>query len=1550
MAILIDHIQNVIQSDGVPNLILGLSGTVVTINGDPVSTSTFNTGTLVLQAVSAGYATTASLASYATTSSIASTATSAALAYSLVGGIGVASLAGSSGTSVSGSTGAVTVWFNTATLVASAVSAQSATTATSAAVAYSLASTSTTQVGFAVSAFTATNAGFAYSFNTATLVASAVTAQTLASSSSFTVGYSNTATNIAGGTAGMIHMQSTTGTTSFINAGTTGQLLQSAGSTASFVSTTTLQVGNALFAITATNAFFASTSTNAFFASTSTNAAVAYALASTSTTQVGFAVSAFTATSAAVAYSLASTSTTQVGSAVNSVYASTATNIAGGLTGWIHIQSTTGTTSFINIGSNGNILQSNGSTATFVSTSTLQVGFATSAFTATNAFFASTSTNAAVAYSLASTSTTQVGFAVNAFTATSAAIAYAVASTATLQVGSALFAVTATSAAVAYSLASTSTTQVGFAVSAFTATSAATAYSWTGGTVPNAVTFNGQVTFSGSATFVNSTATLYTDNILEIHTPPGGMDAMWGLDDGKDIGFHFHYYKNSTDTNAALLLRNDSKYLEWFQAGDDSTSNGNSFTATTYGTFKTGNIILANTTGTSSPTTGALAVAGGVGIGGNVYVSGVVTATTFIGNLTGTASTATSAAVAYSLASTSTTQVGFAVNAFTATNAFFASTSTNAATAYTLANTSTFQVGFAVNAFTATSAATAYALVNTSTFQVGFAVNAFTATSAAIAYSVASTSSLQVGSAVNAVYSSTATNIAGGLTGWIHIQSTTGTTSFINIGSNGNILQSNGSTATFVSTSTLQVGFATSAFTATSAATSYTLANTSTFQVGFAGSSYSATTATSAAVAYSIVNTSTLQVGFAVNAFTATSAAIAYSVASTSSLQVGSAVNSVYASTATNIAGGLTGWIHIQSTTGTTSFINIGSNGNILQSNGSTATFVSTSTLQVGFATSAFTATSAAVAYSLANTSTFQVGVAVTATYANISTNLAGASAGYIPIQSGTSATSFINPGTAGDILRMQIGNTATFVSTSTLQVGNALFAVTATSAAVAYSLANTSTAQVGFAVSAFTATSAAVAYSIVNTSTLQVGFAVSAFTATSAALAYAVASTSTLQVGSALFAVTATSAATAYSLVNTSTAQVGFAVSAFTATSAATAYSLVNTSTSQVGFAVSAFTATSAATAYNLANTTTFLVGNALTSVNATNATNIANGTAGLIPIQSSAGVTSFINTGTVGYVLQMQTGNTATWVSTSSLGISGGGGATFTGGIVPNATTVTNYFTVYSSTSVTTRGVQEISGNADGSFLAPNNSGVMLHITGQSGQPGRLYIDGQGTSNYSAVIGRKSRGTTASPTQVLANDIVFRLGSTPYTDAAFPAISTTRLDFLADELQTVTTQGSRIEAWVTQLGTTSSSISKQMTIATSGTVIWNTFTSVSTSTGALQVAGGVGIGGALYVGGNLYTRGVQVLPANIQEFTASASQTVFTVSGGYTVGTVVVVANGIELGNADITATNGTTVTLATARNSGDIIRIKSGPASTDTGSASLKAFSIAMSVALG
>ncbi len=59
-------------------------------------------------------------------------------------------------------------------------------------------------------------------------------------------------------------------------------------------------------------------------------------------------------------------------------------------------------------------------------------------------------------------------------------------------------------------------------------------------------------------------------------------------------------------------------------------------------------------------------------------------------------------------------------------------------------------------------------------------------------------------------------------------------------------------------------------------------------------------------------------------------------------------------------------------------------------------------------------------------------------------------------------------------------------------------------------------------------------------------------------------------------------------------------------------------------------------------------------------------------------------------------------------------------------------------------------------------------------------------------------------------------------------------------------------------------------------------------------------------------------------EDFTATASQTVFTTSGSYTVGFLDVYRNGARLGSADFTATNGTTVTLASACTAGDLVTI--------------------------
>ena len=59
--------------------------------------------------------------------------------------------------------------------------------------------------------------------------------------------------------------------------------------------------------------------------------------------------------------------------------------------------------------------------------------------------------------------------------------------------------------------------------------------------------------------------------------------------------------------------------------------------------------------------------------------------------------------------------------------------------------------------------------------------------------------------------------------------------------------------------------------------------------------------------------------------------------------------------------------------------------------------------------------------------------------------------------------------------------------------------------------------------------------------------------------------------------------------------------------------------------------------------------------------------------------------------------------------------------------------------------------------------------------------------------------------------------------------------------------------------------------------------------------------------------------------DLTATAGQTVFASAGSYTPGFVQVYRNGARLGNADFTATNGTTITLAVGAAAGDLVTIE-------------------------
>lgn len=127
--------------------------------------------------------------------------------------------------------------------------------------------------------------------------------------------------------------------------------------------------------------------------------------------------------------------------------------------------------------------------------------------------------------------------------------------------------------------------------------------------------FKDIVTFSGTATYVYSTNTVYTDNILELHTPETGPEGVWTFDDGKDIGIRIHYY-GTTGSNAALVFANDTKKFEFYKSGAEGTS---TFSSGIYGGIKAGSLLLEDTTATNSTNTGALIVAGGIGLAGGIY-------------------------------------------------------------------------------------------------------------------------------------------------------------------------------------------------------------------------------------------------------------------------------------------------------------------------------------------------------------------------------------------------------------------------------------------------------------------------------------------------------------------------------------------------------------------------------------------------------------------------------------------------------------------------------------------------------------------------------------------------------------------------------------------------------------------------------------------------------------------------------------------------------------------------------------------------------------------
>jgi len=1146
--------------------------------------------------------------------------------------------------------------------------AQFAVTATYAS---NITNTGSIHVGTAQYSITATNAfdlintasthvGFAQNSITATYAYVLLEPQNISVGSSFTA---NTATNLANGTLGQLPYQTGPGATSFIGPGSAGQILVSQGTNApAYKNTVSIHVAAAQYSITATNAFnlINTGSTHVRTAQFAVTASSALILSNTSTTFVGrasiannlnggafgslpFQSSTGTTTFLPLGSNnlvlIASTSGPQWATldAVSAGLSNTATNLAFGQVGQVPYQSAPGITSFFGPGTAGQILVSSGTSApSYVSTGSIHVGTAQVAVTA------QTSSR------LLNTGTTHVGAAQYAVTST---YAVSLLNTGSTHVAAAQYAITATNSLYAgitnnsvssnprfltftgnnngFSNLETDNLKLNYvpvsglltvpslfisSSNANTGTTTSNALYVAGGAyidsllVNRSSIFNGPVVFNGTATYVYTTNTVYTDNILELHVPPTGVGTPWLVDDGKNIGLRFHYYKSGQDKTSFLGQANDTGYLEWFISGTENPSG--IFTGSAYGGIKAGVMILATATNATNTTTGALQVAGGVGIQKDVYIGGNITVGGVINGSLGGVAITTASNIANGLAGqllyqvetgatsfvgpgtpgqlltsagsdiptyvdTSTIHVGtadYAANAGSSAYASTATTSTYAATAYTLANTASTYVGFAGVANTSTYAATAYTLANTSTIHVASAQYTVTATNVdggdigSLPYqtTTGTTTFLPLGTLnyvlkagvtgpewgtidiVTVAYANTATNLANGTAGQIPYQTDAGATSFTGPGQLGNLLVSGGTNGpSYVNTSSIHVRFAQVAITAT-------IATTSTY-------SQSANTATYAGIAYSLIDTSTTHVGIADYAVTAGT------LSNTATFQVG------FASNATNIVGGNVGAVPYQTTTGSTTFLSLGSNGYILVAGTTAPEWASLASLGIGNATS--------------------------------STNISGGTSGQIPYQVSEGNTSFFGPGTAGQILVSSGTSAPSYISTASIHVRLSQLAITATNAV---SLLNTGTAHVGVAQFSITATNAT---RLLNTGTVHVGTAQIAVTATLALLA-----------------------TTASNLSNTATTQVAYAVTSTNltgGTAGSLPYQTAFGKTTLLPLGAGGFVLTAGALAPQWTEIASLSAGVANT------ATNIAGGTPGQIPYQFGSGITLFTGPGTAGQLL---------------------------------------------------------------------------------------------------------------------------------------------------------------------------------------------------------------------------------------------------------------------------------------------------------------------------
>ena len=204
-------------------------------------------------------------------------------------------------------------------------------------------------------------------------------------------------------------------------------------------------------------------------------------------------------------------------------------------------------------------------------------------------------------------------------------------------------------------------------------------------------------------------------------------------------------------------------------------------------------------------------------------------------------------------------------------------------------------------------------------------------------------------------------------------------------------------------------------------------------------------------------------------------------------------------------------------------------------------------------------------------------------------------------------------------------------------------------------------------------------------------------------------------------------------------------------------------------------------------------------------------------------------------------------------------------------------------------------------------SRTAISLTTSGTSGAA--TYDNATGVINIPQYQGGvTSFNTRTGAITLSSSDVTTALTYTPVTNARTLTINGTTYDLSADRSWSI---ASGVTSFNTRTGAISLT-SLDVTDALTYTPVTNART--------------LTINGTSYdlSANRSWTIAPDVSVRNTYAFTATAAQTTFTVSGGYTVGLVDVFINGVKLAAADFTATNGTTVVLATGTGVGNIVEI--------------------------